>query len=235
MCTQHIPPEMAGLHAGHLEIVKRESPLDGQMVEGLYVALTKNLNPHLPVFAALVAMVEAVRKADYGVLKDYRLVRAPLSIIGMDKVRYRTQVVEWMHETILSFRMSELTDGTVRAVLRPHGLCVLFLCSCGVVVGRCADLAQYRGSPDHQEMDRLRSAIDVAGHPVEFVDRLDDIPVSTMDLHSNGAEARLLARVEELTRLAATAGHIKYDWVDAELESFVSRANPTQPEVAMAA
>jgi hypothetical protein len=100
------------------------------------------------------------------------------------------------------------------------------MCSCGVVMGRCADVKAYYGSDDHCRMDRLRSAVDAAGNPVQSVGSFVDIKVPTMDLHADGAEERLFARIEELTRLAASAGHRDYCWLDAELAHFTKKAQP---------
>lgn len=224
MCYKCENTEMAGLHAGHLQLLSQAAPQVTDITESLYTALTENLNPHLPALPAFVAMVEALRADDLGVLGAHGLVRLPLSIIGTDKVRYRTEVVEWLHETILSLRMSDITVEAIRTALRPHGLCVLFLCSCGVVMGRCEDVHTYYASDEHRRMDRLRSAIDAQGNLVEPVLSFSDITIPTMDLHQNGAEARLFARIEELTRLAATAGHQDYHWIDAEMQHFVSQA-----------
>jgi hypothetical protein len=226
MCYKCEHPEMAGLHASHVPLLLEAAPAVGDITETLYSTLTKNLNPHLPVLPALLAMVEAVRQSDFGVLGGHHLVRLPLSIIGTDKVRYRTEVMDWLHETILSVRMSDITVEAVRRALRPHGLCVLFLCSCGVVVGHCEDVRAYYGSDDHRRMDRLRSAIDAAGNPVESVSSFGDIMVPTMDLHQNGAEERLFARIESLIHAAAAAGHQDYHWLDAELRYFVRQAEP---------
>lgn len=226
MCYKCENPEMAGLHAGHLPLLSKAAPEVVNVTTSIYSALTENLNPHLPALPAFVAMAEALQNSDFGVLGEHRLVRLPLSIIGTDKVRYRTEMVEWLHETILSLRMSDMTVEAMRKALRPHGLCVLFLCSCGVVMGRCEDVRAYYCSDEHRRMDRLRSAIDAAGNPVESVQSFDDIPVLTMDLHQNGAEARLFARIEELTRQAAAAGHQDYHWLDDELQYFVDQARP---------
>ncbi len=226
MCYKCQEPEMAGLHPGHLPLLVEAAPRLEDITRGLYSALTESLNPHLPVLPAFVALVEALRNEDFGVLSEYRLVRLPLSIIGTDKVRYRTKVVEWLHESILSMRMSEIAVGAIQAALRPIGLCIFFQCSCGVVMGRCEDVQRYYGSVDHKNMDRLRSAIDASGNPVHLIDSFEDIPVLTMDLHRDGAEARLFARIEELIRLASTAGHRDYGWIDAELQLRVLRAQP---------
>lgn len=225
MCYKCENPEMAGLHAGHLPLLSEAAPQVVNVTNSLYSALTENLNPHLPALPAFVAMAEALQNGDFGVLGEHRLVRLPLSIIGTDKVRYRTEVVEWLHETILSLRMSDITVEAIRSALRPHGLCILFLCSCGVVMGRCEDVRAYYGSEEHRRMDRLRSAIDAAGNPVESVQSFNDIMVPTMDLHQNGAEARLFARIEELTRLASAAGYQDHHWLDAELEHFTNQAH----------
>jgi hypothetical protein len=226
MCLENQLPEMAGLHARHLPILQAANPMQAEITACLYRALTENLNPHLPALPAFMAMVEALKAGDFGVLAEHRLVRLPLSIIGTDKVRYRTEAVDWLHETILSVRMSDITVEAVRQALRPHGLCILFLCSCGVVMGRCEDNKAYYGSDNHRRMDRLRSAVDAAGNPVQSVDSFGDIQVPTMDLHADGAEERLFVRIEQLTRLAATAGHRDYSWLDAELAHFTAKAQP---------
>jgi hypothetical protein len=232
MCYKCENPEMAGLHQGHLPLLLEAAPSVTRVTRDVYWAMTKDLNPHLPALIAFVAMAEALQNNDFGVLREHRLVRLPLSIIGTDKVRYRTQVVGWLHEAILSLRMSNLTMETIRTVLYPHHLCILFLCSCGVVMGRCANVRAYYGSEGHRRMDRLRSAIDKSGSPVVPVQSFDDIKVPTMDMHPNGAEARLFARIEVLTRLAAQAGHQDYPWLYDELKYFIQHTR--QPLLAAA-
>jgi len=226
MCYKCDNPEMAGLHAGHLPLLQGAMPKQSGLASDLFTALTATLNPHLPILPALLAMAEAVEREDFGVLGDHRLIRLPLSIIGTDKVRYRTELVEHLHETILSARMSEITIEAVRKALRPHGLCILFLCSCGVVMGKCRDVRAYYGSDDHVRMDRLRSAIDAAGNPVVEIESFTDIMVPTMDLHHNGAEERLFARIRELTQIASAAGHTDYGWIERELQQFTDVAHP---------
>lgn len=226
MCYKCDNPEMAGLHSGHLPILQEVMPEQSALASDLFQALTTTLNPHLPILPALLAMAEAVEREDFGVLQEYRLVRLPLSIIGTDKVRYRTEVVEHLHETILSVRMSEITIEAVRTALRPHGLCILFLCSCGVVMGKCPDVRLYYGSDAHVRMDRLRSAIDAAGNPVREIGSFRDIMVPTMDLHENGAEERLFARIGKLTQSASLAGHADYNWIERELRAFTYYAHP---------
>ena len=226
MCYKCYDPEMAGLHAGHLPLLQGAMPKQSELARDLFQSLTATLNPHLPILPALLAMAEAVEREDFGVLEEHRLVRLPLSIIGTDKVRYRTEMVGHLHETILSARMSEITIEEVRKALRPHGLCILFLCSCGVVMGRCPDVRAYYGSDAHVRMDRLRSAIDAAGNLVHEIESFSDIMVPTMDLHENGAEERLFARVSELTMIASQAGHTNYDWIERELRAFTDQAHP---------
>jgi len=235
MCTENVKAEMAGLHPGHVSILKSFVPELSELTEQLYAALTQKLKPHLPVLPAILAMVEAVQKRDYGVLQHHNLARLPLSVIGNDAVRYRTPVVDWLHESVLSFRMAELTVNAVKETLRQHDICILFLCSCGIVMGRCSDVRAFYNSEDHQRMDRLRSAIDAAGHPVAQIKSFDDIRVPTMDLHANGAEVRTFDRIEYLTLLAAQAGHADYSWIQSELTRFVSVAQSKAPSPTVAA
>lgn len=232
MCNEVKIPEMAGLHDGHRNLLQSTIPEMKGVIGELHDALTKNLNPHLPALPALIAMVEATIRQDYGVLGAYRLVRLPLSIVGSDKVRYRTPVVSWLHEIILSVRMSDITVEQVRKVLKKHGLCMFFMCSCGVVMGRCEDVHRYYGSGDHRDMDRLRSGIDSSGNPVKEIPNLESIPVLTMDLHENGAEERLFHRIEELTRFATTAGSMNLTGLDEALMDRIRVAHPEKTLVA---
>lgn len=235
MCNDERIPEMTGLHADHAKIIADfygDQQQVRQIVQDLHRALTRDLYPHLPVLPGLAAMIESLQRQDFGVLEDFQLVRMPLSIVGADLVRYRTPVVSWLHESVLSFRMSDLAVDALRQALKPHGLCVLFLCSCGVVVGRCDHVLRFYKSAVHREMDQLRSAIDADGHPVREVAYLTDIPVSTMDLSANGAEARMLQRIEDLTRFATLAGAREQRWVPGALKKFIARADSRTTQAA---
>jgi hypothetical protein len=222
---------MAGVHAGHLPLLTEAAPDVTEVTTDTYAAMTANLVPHLPALTAIVAMVEQLKRGDFGVLGRFRLVRLPLSLIGTDKVRYRTPILDWLHESVLSLRMADLTIEGLQRALQPHGMKLAFLCSCGVVIGRIEDVNAFVGCDIHQRMDRLRSGIDAAANPVETVETVADIPVLTMDLHASGAEARLLARIQELTEVASAAGHADYSWLDAELADFIEVA---QPDAALA-
>lgn len=230
MCNESQDPRMSGLHAGHLKRLQAAMPENSSLIGDVYHGLVKSLNPHLPVLAAILALVDTVRGGDFGVLGKNRLARLPLSIIGVDKVRYRTPLVEDLHESILSFRMSELAVENLRAALKPHGFCVLFLCSCGVVMGRCEDVRKYYGSEAHYRMDRLRSAVDAEGNPVVDIATFDDIQVPTMDLHHSGAEERLFNLVEEIIN-TATGGRANYPWIQDELDAFIGFASESNLEM----
>ena len=232
MCYDDKILEMAGLHDGHRDLLQDIIPEMKGMIGELHDALTENLNPHLPALPALIAMVEATIRQDHGVLGAHRLVRLPLSIVGSDKVRYRTPAVSWLHETILSVRMSDITIEQVRKVLKKHGLCMFFMCSCGVVMGYCEEVHRYYGSGDHRDMDRLRSGIDSSGNPVKEIPDLESIPVLTMDLHENGAEKRLFHRIEKLTKLATKAGSMNPTGLDEALMDRIRVAHPEKTLVA---
>lgn len=222
MCYQGEHREMAGLSNKHHQTLQRLVPQQAKLTSDLFQAMTRNLNPHLPVLPAFIAMAEAVEKGDFGVLSSYNLVRLPLSIIGTDKVRYRTPIIDWLHESILSMNMSQITIEALRTALYQHGLCIAFLCSCGVVMGKYEDVQAYYGSEDHIRMDRLRSAIDAEGNPVKRISSFEEISVPTMDLSVHKAEERLFARIEELTLSLAKEEPAHYcSWIDAELDNFV--------------
>lgn len=232
MCVEVKSTLMTGLHQDQLKLLQNAAPNMADVIADLYNAMTADLNPHLPALTGLMGMVEALQKQDFGVLGEHRLVRMPLSIIGTDLVRYRPEIVTMLHETILSLRMSDITIENIRQALRSHGLCILFLCSCGVVMGRCEDVKAYYGSDEHRRMDRLRSAIDAGGNPVQELTSFRDITVPTMDLHNNGAEKRMFHRINQLTIAASAAGYAQYDWLNNEFAHFLQK---TEQDALMAA
>lgn len=85
-------------------------------------AWTKHLVPHLTILPMFVAMYESWQNKDFGVLRDFNLVRVPLSIIGKDKVRYRTPIIDLLHEAVLSANMSELSVETFKRAIGERGV-----------------------------------------------------------------------------------------------------------------
>lgn len=227
MCYQEKNAEMAPLQPSHLDKMQKMLLSDDakSFAKHSFEAWTRNLTPHLPLLSMFVAMYESLQKEDYGVLFEHKLVRVPLSIIGQDKIRYRTPIVSLLHEAVLSARMSDLSvDNFSRVIKSEYNICVLFLCSCGVVMGKCNDVANFYGSTDHCRMDILRSAIDADGNPVKEVKSWQDLPFTNMDLHISGGDLRLLKRIEELNKIASMAKADDLLFIDRELERFVQTA-----------
>jgi hypothetical protein len=204
---------MVGLTDVHADTLAERYPNDAPFIKAITGALTKALVPHLPVLPMFLAMKQFLDQGRFGVLADHRLVRVPLSIIPADRKRYRTPIVSLLHETVLSFRMSEYAVNAVSGALKPFGLCVIYLCSCGVVMGRCADIAHYRGSPAHLQMDRLRSAIDAEGNPVVEVRSWNEIPMPSMDIAANCSEIEMFESISDLALLAASAESPEFPWI----------------------
>lgn len=222
MCTTCDELERAGLHAGHLERMKAVSSVNPELLNDVFMALTDHLQPRLPTFAAIIAMLEASDAGDLGLFAEYGVVWMPLSVVGANGTRYRTPTLERLHDSVLPLRMADATIDLLRSALQKHGLDITFLCCCGGSIGPIDDIAAFRSSDLRKRRDHLRSAIDAKGNPVVSVSTLDDIPVATMDLHDNGAEYRLLERISTLLTLLRTAGHPAYDWVDGELAQFIN-------------
>ena len=95
-------------------------------------------------------------------------------------------------------------------------------------MGRCEDVKAFYGSDDHKRMDLVRSGVDAEGNPVQTIDSFGDIPVITMDLCTNDAEARMFERIEDLTTVASAAGHRDYSWIDDELDRFIKIAQKVE-------
>jgi hypothetical protein len=216
---------MVGLASQHAEKLVGRYPDDARFIYALTGALTKALTPHLLILPMFLAMKHFLDQEKFGVLTDHRLVRVPLSIIPADRKRYRTPIVSLLHETVLSFRMSEYTVNAVSEALKPFGVCVLYLCSCGVVMGRCHDVAAFRGTPAHLQMDRVRSAIDAEGNPVIEVRSWDAIPMPNMDIAANGSEIAMFESISDMTLLAASAEAPEYPWIGSLLDQYIGRAN----------
>lgn len=222
MCYQGKNKRMSALHYDHLKLIKFWSPQTAEFTQSVFDACTKNLTPHLPILPMFTAMYESLLTNNWGVLGP-GLIRVPLSIIPENKFRYRVPIISELHETILSFRMSQLTVKTLEEALKKHGLCLLFMCSCGVVLGTCEAVRNFYGSQAHRDMDKLRSAIDAAGYPVKEVDSWDDVPYPNMDI-SQG-EREMFARMEQLLNNSSQAQPAEMAWIDASLELYIREAN----------
>ncbi len=214
---------MVGLTGSHAEKLIEQYPEKEPLIRVLTKALTKALTPHLPILPMFLVMEEFLAKERFGILGDHGLVRVPLSIIARDRVRYRTPIISLLHEAVLSFRMSEYTVNAVNTALKPFGICVLYLCSCGVVMGRCADVAHFRNSPAHLQMDRLRSAIDAEGNPVVEIYAWEEIPMN-MDIAAGGAEIEMFELISDMTLLCASAEAPQFSWITELLEHYIKRA-----------
>jgi hypothetical protein len=229
MCYQCEEPggnlQMTALNRHHLKKIQGlVDPETAIFTEKTFKAWTKALRPHLPLLPMFVAMFEALKAKDYGVLGKHKLIRVPLSIIGADKVRYRPPIVSLLHEAILSANMSDISKDYFKQSLAEKGLCVLFMCSCGVVMGKCRDIQNFYGSANHLAMDKLRSAIDAEGNLVREVQYWNEIPLHNMDIHANGAERRLFDRIAELTETASQSSVENMSWVNEEIARFVQIA-----------
>jgi hypothetical protein len=228
MCYNGRDPEMAALNAEHLQLISPElAPASARFAGIVFEAISKDLTPHLPVLVMLTTMHEALMSHNYGVLVAHKLIRTPLSVIPRDKIRYRTPLIAKLHEAVLSFNMSQLTVSRLKQALEKENLCLLFLCSCGVVLGNCDQVREFYGSAEHRDMDRLRSAIDAQGNPVAEVSSWDEIPYPNMDISSG--ERRMFERMAQLLAIASQAGPGNLDWIDASLNNYIKKANMPIP------
>jgi hypothetical protein len=220
----------AGLSPQHRDLIISEMPEQAEILRDLYGTMTAHLAPKLPVFALFAAMIEQHNQGDFGVLADFALVRAPLSLVDEHRNRWRTPILEVLHECVLSFRMSELTIGAVQKALHRHNLAVTFLCSCGTTIGTQAASTSFFGSDVHREMDMLRSAIDAEGNPVIHAANWQGVP-RTMDIAANKAETRLLERVGHLCLLACQVEPPRYPGIESTLKAFMERAGHVTEQV----
>lgn len=224
MCDVNYDWRMAGLHTDHLSLLQEAAPRVSGITNSLFLALIANLNTRLPVLPALIAMAEQVQDGDFGVLCRYNLVYLPITVVGDNGYLYKTKTISDLHDSIIPLRMSDLTVYGIRKALKPHDLCILFHCPCAVVMGNCRDVVTFYGSEDHRRMDFLRSGIDFVGSPVVQVSSLDDILVPTMGFHSNGAERRLIARIENLIGIVVTRSS-DYSRINRELQDSVPKVD----------
>ncbi|PID83596.1 hypothetical protein CSB11_00445 [Candidatus Campbellbacteria bacterium] len=220
MCNKCKSKEYAGLHKGHLKEANKVFPNQKDFNKKLFDAMTKFLNPHHSFYSSLLAVRQKLEQKDFGILQQWNLVRLPLSIIGSNKVRYRTPVVENLHESILSGHMSDLMKNEIDKVLKLFDLKLVYLCCCGVVLGKSEDIDDYYGSTEHINLELLRSAIDAEGNPVVSISDFSKIEVLTMDLHVNDAENRLFSDIEFAIKQFSKAGFPDYD-LESDLNFFI--------------
>jgi len=144
-------------------------------------AISEGLKPAMNVLGMFTVMVDHLKSERYGLLAKFRGVRTPLSIVA-DAVRYRTPIVEELHETVIPFNMARKNMDGLNLVLAESGMTCFMTCSCGVVLIRTDDLPAFRASAQLRDLDTFRSSLDRAGAQVVEVASIHDVPAGNIDL-----------------------------------------------------
>ena len=105
-----------------------------------------------------------------------------------------------LHEATLTARMSEIAMDVLREALHKHDLDMLFLCCCGLVIGKRDRIDEFYGSQDHVERDRVRSFFDTEATGITMTDSINDLRkkgVVSLDFDPYSySEDRLFEKIE---------------------------------------
>jgi len=181
MCNDEKNPRLEPLTRQHLEYLKEKFPSQQEFLESVFNAITFNLNPGLNILALMSVMYQRFNEGKYGILKQFNAVRFPLSLVGVDNIRYRTPIMKELHETVLSFNMGSKNVNMLNVALEKLGIKVAMTCSCGVVLLAKEKSENFYSSQLLMDMDNYRSVLDRFGYPVKYVSGLGDIPCLTVD------------------------------------------------------
>lgn len=196
MCNDEKNPRLAPLTASHKDYLVGKFPHQKKFLEAAYDAVTQKLHPGFNVLVLLAVMYERLNQGTYGIMKDFSAVRFPLSLVGVDNVRYRTPVMKDLHETILSLNMASKNMHLLDVAMGKLGLKVLMTCSCGVVLIPLDSAEVFYISTLLEDMDNYRSVLDRFGYPVQYVEGIGNIPCLTVD--ATQEDKTIFQDVEEL-------------------------------------
>lgn len=168
----------------------------GKVAGSVFEALMVHIHPRVSAFATLVVAIDALEKKDFGIFPDYESVWLPTTVLDNEwLVRYRTDAMETVYESLMPVCVSELTRSCLQKALQLHGLQILFLCNGSFLLGEEKDIRAFGGSLEHIRRERRCSEADVSW-PIRRVGGFDRMTDSTDCLCPKGAEKRLFQRIE---------------------------------------
>lgn len=195
MCQDMYLPRLGPLEAGHVGVVGNLVPAQRSFAADVYRALTAHLNPALNLLPTLVVMKEWLEQGRLGLLAAHKVVRIPLSIVDDAGTRHRPPLVCELHEAWLSFAMAAKNCLLLDRVVANHGLAFARTCSCGLIMGRPQDVADFMASETLAMLDSYRSSLDRRGMPV-FPTLFEDLPERTIDM--TPAEFAMFTEIDRL-------------------------------------
>ena len=189
----------------HLEKLCHLFPEEEEEITDMFWSVEKYISTQLPFIATLGVAVNKLRNGYSGFLGE-NLVCTPFTSCGTDGVRYRTKIMELLHEAFLTARMSELGMDSLREALQKHGMDIIFLCCCGTVLGEKEEIKAFRNSEEHRAWDYVRSRFSAQPTPLKYIRSLGDLEgMQMLDLSASGAEKGLFREIDRtINHLAKT-------------------------------
>ena len=226
MCTSVFQSFMARVNESHLGQMRHLVPDETfEIVAEIFEEVDECISTPIPFITTIAVAVDACRKGFSGVLGD-DLVCIPFTTCDVYGARYRTPLMEILHETFLTARMSELAMDALRRVLHKYDMDVCFLCCCGTVVGTREAIGAFYGSALHHTWDGLRSLYNSEPTPLESIDSFEELEgVQTIDLR--GAERGLFREIDRmLTALAQNSQptHLDHSLLTDRVNLLLARA-----------
>ena len=200
MCAETKRAEMQRTEDVHVAMLARDMNYAEEVIHDVYAAMRNHISVRLPFMVALSVAIGFHQLSNYSGVLGRGLVYVPLSIFGDDGQRFRIPIMNDLHEATLTARMSEIAMDVLREALHKHDLDMLFLCCCGLVIGKRDRIDEFYGSQDHVERDRVRSFFDTEATGITMTDSINDLRkrgVVSLDFDPYSySEDRLFEKIE---------------------------------------
>lgn len=173
------------------------------VINVVFDTVTTYIHPRFSAFAALTAVIGAFKRKDFGIFSDYGAVFLPTAVLDpVHCVQYRTGIMQTVYAALVPVCMSEITMRSLRIVLQPYDLQILFFCNGSFLFGEEKCIRAFSGSLEHVRREKMYSEADTHGYPIQIAGSFSRMPDSNTDLRAKGAEARLFQDIERMFHMS---------------------------------
>lgn len=200
MCQTTQNPLMANTTEQHIMRLNQILPDVRELSADLYEGVSEYIFMQIPFFSTIAVLASEVKRGIHSGFFGDGVAYIPFTVGEADGTRYRTRIMELLHEVFLTANMSEPTTQSVKEILHKYGLDMLSLCCCGTMIGEQGKIEEIRGSQEHLDFDKISTFFDAIPTDIVLVKSLGDLEdVRLLDTAASGAEQKLLQEIEEVT------------------------------------
>lgn len=200
MCQTTQNPLMANTTEQHIMRLNQILPDVRELSADLHEGVSEYVFMQIPLFSTLAVLASEVKKGVHSGFFGDGVAYVPFTVGEANGTRYRTRIMELLHEVFLTANMSEPAMQSVKEILHKHELDMLSLCCCGTMLGKREKIEEIRDSQAHLDFDKISTFFDAIPTDIVLVKSLGDLEgVQLLDTAASGAEQELLQKIEEVT------------------------------------